>query len=183
MANKGYMIERRISAKDVEALNLTGYAEKDVDGGALVTITDSRTDDTFTIELAEAGVKGEVYMAYNPSVHYIEINGKLVAGGDISIDPRDYTNIKGQPVDIFKLVAGVDRVTLTAGNILSTDLASLAKGDELIPTTGGFFTRTGATVDQVVLEVEKVKTLPFPKAGIGMEHVKAVDCVVKVKTA
>lgn len=181
MANKGYMIERRISAKDVEALNLTGYAEKEVDGGALVTITEANDNDTFKVTLAETGVEGEVYMAYNPSVHYININGKLVAGGDISVDPRDYTNLIGQPIDIFKLVVGVDRVTITAGNVLDGDLATITKGDELIPTTGGVFTKTGATTGQVVLEVEKVKTLPFPKAGIGMEHVKAFDCVVKVK--
>ena len=181
MTNRGYMIERRISAKDVEALNLTGYADKDVDGGALVTIADALDNDTFKVTLAETGVSGEVYMAYNPSVHYIEINGKLVAGGSISVDPRDYTNIKGQPIDIFKLVAGVDRVTIIASNVLEGDVATIAKGDELMPTTDGVFTKTGAIAGNVVLEVEKVKTLPFPKAGIGMEHVKAFDCVVKIK--
>lgn len=179
MANKGFMIERRISAKDVEALNLTAIGTVDIDGGALVTITEANDNDTFKVALAEAGVEGTAYMAYNPSEHFTEIDGEVFAG--LSKDPRKYTNLKGRSLDIFKLVPDVDRVTLTEGNILAGDLASVVKGDELIPTTGGVYTRTGATAGQVVLKVEKVKTLPFPQAKIGMEFAKAFDCVVTIK--
>ncbi len=42
-----------------------------------------------------------LYMMYNPSVHYIEIDGQKYAGGNITKDERVYCNLKDIAADAF----------------------------------------------------------------------------------
>lgn len=53
MAN-GYMIERRISAKDVEAFNRSATSSADIDGGTLVSLG-AYANGVFTATKATSG--------------------------------------------------------------------------------------------------------------------------------
>lgn len=169
---KGYMIEKRISAKDVEALNRSAKSATDIDGGALVSLG-AYADGVFTATKATSG-QG-LYMAYNPSEHFTEVNGKIYAG--LSKDPRDYTNLANRTFDVFKPQVG-DLVGITDGNIKEADISKVQEGKYLEQGADGYEVKTSATASTTSLKVIAIETLPFPQAGIGMEFAKLYVCEV-----
>lgn len=173
MAKYGYMIESRISAKDVEALNRTAQSTTDVDGGTLVSCGEYK-DGVFTVTKSTEG-KG-LWMAYNPSERLTRVGDNVFAG--LTADARDYTNLAKRPMDIFKPQAGVDIVTLTDGNIKEADRANVQVGKFLEQGAEGFEVKEQATADTTSLKVIEVITLEFPQAGIGMEFAKGYVCEV-----
>lgn len=173
MAKKGYIIESKLSAKDVGALKLSAVATTDVDGGTLVSVAGINSDGLYVATKATSGAG--LYMAYNPSEHLTAVDGNFYAG--LSKDPRDYTNIANRPMDLAKLVVG-DRVTLTAGNIKTADVASVAVGKFLEQGSTGYEVKDSATASTTSLEVLAVNEIPFPQKGIGMEFAKGYFCRV-----
>lgn len=175
MAKHGFMIEKRLSAKDVEALNRTAKATVAIDGGTLVKLGDY-ADGVWDASVATEG--NGLYIAYNPSEHFTDVDGKLFAG--LSKDPRDYTNIADRPFDVAKLVVD-DIIGLTDGNIKADDIATVAVGKYLEASTDGLTVKDSATADTTSLHVIGVETLPFPNGGnggVGMEFAKLYICEV-----
>lgn len=170
MAKKGYMIESRMSAKDVEALNRSAVSESDIDGGTLVSLS-TFADGVFTATKATSG-QG-LYIAYNPSEHFTKVDDNIYAG--LSQDPRDYTNLAGRTFDVAKLLVG-DLVTLTAGNIKSGE--TVTKGKFLEQGADGYVVKNSATASTTSLKVIDIVTIPFPQAGIGMEFATGYLCEV-----
>lgn len=125
MARHGFMIEKRISAKDVEALNRSAKSVVDIDGGMLVKLGEY-ADGVWNVTKATEG-EG-LYMAYNPSEHFTDVNGRLFAG--LTKDPRDYTNLTGRTFDIFKLTKG-DIVGITAELIKAADVETVERVSSL----------------------------------------------------
>ena len=176
----GVLIESMIQAKNIDALNRSVTSEVNVAGGGLIALTAPTTqgDDVWTAAAPATGNLGDLWIAYNPEVKYIEVNGKKFAG--LSADARDYTNLAGEVFDAFKpkigdeIVITIDAVDSTGANAVRGDILE-AKADQ---TT---FTRvaaaTGATSGSTAFEVEWVGTIDFPKANIGVEKVKAFKAV------
>ena len=178
MAN-GVIIESRISATDVDALNRFCVSENDVAGGALIALAapTKQGDEVWTATAPVAGTLGGLWIAYNPSEHYTEVNGKMFAG--LSADPRDFVNIKKRTFSAFKPVKG-DQIVITADCI--DDTSEIVTGDFLEAKAGqSTFTRvakvTGATAGSTAFQVEWIGVLPFPKVGIGMEYAPAYKIV------
>lgn len=169
---KGYMIEGRIQAKDVEALNRTAVSANDIDGGTLVALS-TYANGEFTATKSTSG-QG-LWMAYNPSEHFTKVGDKVYAG--LSKDPRDYTNLANRPIDIFKPQVG-DLIALTDGNIKTADIASVEVGKFLEQGANGYEVKASATASTTSLKVLAVEVLPFPQAGIGMEFAKKYLCEV-----
>ena len=179
MAN-GVIVESRIQATNIDALNRTAKAAVDVAGGGLVALTASgaQGNEVWTAAAPTTGKLGDLWIAYNPSEHLTKVGGKFFAG--LSEDPRDYANIAGRPFDCFKPVVGdeiditVDCVDSTASDVVAGDILESKNGQ----TT---FTRvaasTGATSGSTAFKVEYVGTAPFPAGSIGMEQVKMFRCV------
>ncbi len=179
MAN-GVIVESRIQATNIDALNRTAKAAVDVAGGGLVALTASGTqgNEVWTAAAPATGSLGGLWIAYNPSEHLTKVGGKFFAG--LSEDPRDYTNIAGRPFDCFKPAVGdeiditVDCVDSTASSVVAGDILE-SKADQ---TT---FTRkaasAGATSGSTAFKVEYVGTTPFPAGSIGMEQVTMFRCV------
>lgn len=179
MAN-GVIVESRIQATNIDALNRTAKAAVDVAGGGLVALTASgaQGNEVWTAATPATGKLGDLWIAYNPSEHLTKVGGKFFAG--LSADPRDYANIAGRPFDCFKPVVGdeiditVDCVDNTASDVVAGDILESKNGQ----TT---FTRvassTGATSGSTAFKVEYVGTAPFPAGSIGMEQVKMFRCV------
>lgn len=169
MAN-GYIVEARISAKDVEALNRTATCTEDVAGGTLVALSTLK-DGVFTATKATSG-QG-LWMAYNPTEHLTVVGDKVFAG--LSKDPRDYVNVKNRPFDVFKPQVG-DIVTLTVGNIKPSETVQV--GSYLEQGADGFEVKESATASTTSLLVKEVGVMQFPQAGIGMENATTYVCEV-----
>lgn len=179
MAN-GVIVESRIQATNIDALNRTAKAAVDVAGGGLVALTASgaQGNEVWTAAAPASGTLGGLWIAYNPAEHLTKVGGKFFAG--LSEDPRDYVNIAGRPFDCFKPVVGdeiditVDCVDSTASSVVAGDILE-SKADQ---TT---FTRkaasAGATAGSTAFKVEYVGKAPFPAGSIGMEQVTMFRCV------
>jgi len=177
----GVLIESEIRATDNIALNKFAVSSTtNVAGGGLVVLTPPtlQGEDRFTATVPATGALTGLAIAYNPSEHLTNVNGKLFAG--LSADPRDYTNLQGRTFTTFypqvgdEIVVSIDTVDNTGANVVAGDFLE-AKANQ---TT---FTRataaTGATANTTAFKVEWVGVLPFPQAGIGFAQVKAFKCI------
>ena len=175
----GVLIESMIQAKNIDALNRSVKAEIDVDGGNLIALTapTEQGNDVWTASAPITGKLGNLWIAYNPCVKYTVVNGKKFAG--LSADNRDYTNIKGEVFDAFKPVVG-DEIIVTIDDVDATGASAVA-GDILESKNGQTkFTRVAggtATSGSTAFQIEWVGTVDFPKAGIGIDKVKAFKAV------
>ena len=175
----GVLIESMIQAKNIDALNRSVKAQIDVAGGGLLALTAPTTqgDDVWTAA-APSSELGGLWMAYNPEVKYIEVNGKKFAG--LSADARDYTNIAGEVFDAFKpkvgdeIIVTIDAVDATGADAVAGDiLESKASQTKLTRVAAA----TGATEGSTAFEIEWKGTIDFPKANIGIEKVVAFKAV------
>ena len=175
----GVLIESMIQAKNIDALNRSVKAEIDVDGGNLIALTapTEQGNDVWTASAPITGKLGNLWIAYNPCVKYTVVNGKKFAG--LSADNRDDTNIKGEVFDAFKPVVG-DEIIVTIDDVDATGASAVA-GDILESKNGQTkFTRVAggtATSGSTAFQIEWVGTVDFPKAGIGIDKVKAFKAV------
>lgn len=175
----GVLIESMIQAKNIDALNRSVKANIDVDGGNLIALTapTEQGNDVWTASAPTTGKLGNLWIAYNPCVKYTVVNGKKFAG--LSADNRDYTNIKGEVFDAFKPVVG-DEIIVTIDDVDDTGASAVA-GDILESKNGQTkFTRVAggtATTGSTAFQIEWVGTVDFPKAGIGIDKVKAFKAV------
>lgn len=173
----GILIEKSIMARNVDSLNRSAITtDFDVDGGGLVVLgdIDEKEKDVFKATKPTAETD-DVWIAYNPSEHLTNVNGKMFAG--LSKDPRDYTNLQKRVFDVFKPQAG-DIIGILEANVVG-DTAT--KGQFLEPTASDTkFTAKGSQTAKVKtsFKVIDVTTLQFPKAkeGIGMDFVKLYIC-------
>lgn len=179
MAN-GVIVESRIQATNIDALNRTAKATVDVAGGGLVALTASgaQGNEVWTAAAPASGSLGGLWIAYNPSEHLTKVGGKFFAG--LSEDPRDYVNIAGRPFDCFKPAVG-DEIDITI-DCVDASGSSVVAGDILESKANQTtFTRvassTGATAGSTAFKVEYVGTTPFPAGSIGMEQVTMFRCV------
>ena len=179
MAN-GVIVESRIQATNIDALNRTAKAAVDVAGGGLVALTASGTqgNEVWTAAAPATGSLGGLWIAYNPSEHLTKVGGKFFAG--LSEDPRDYVNIAGRPFDCFKPAVG-DEIDITI-DCVDASGSSVVAGDILESKANQTtFTRvassTGATAGSTAFKVEYVGKAPFPAGSIGMEQVTMFRCV------
>lgn len=179
MAN-GVIVESRIQATNIDALNRTAKAAVDVAGGGLVALTASgaQGNEVWTAAAPASGSLGGLWIAYNPSEHLTKVGGKFFAG--LSEDPRDYVNIAGRPFDCFKPAVG-DEIDITI-DCVDASGSSVVAGDILESKANQTtFTRvassTGATAGSTAFKVEYVGKAPFPAGSIGMEQVTMFRCV------
>ena len=113
MAN--VLVQTHVMAMDVDALNRVGvYNDADVDNGTAlvcgVQSEDAKQKHVFTVTPASEVAK-DLWLAYSPEV-VSTADGSLEFRG-LDVDPRDFTNVKGRPFDMFKPVAGVDLIQVT----------------------------------------------------------------------
>ena len=113
MAN--VLVQTHVMAMDVDALNRVGvYNDADVDNGTAlvcgVQSSDVKQKHVFAVEPASSVAK-DLWLSYSPEV-VSTMDGTLEFRG-LDVDPRDFTNAKGKPFDMFKPVAGVDLIQVT----------------------------------------------------------------------
>lgn len=201
MANKSFIQEVSIQAKDIDSLNrrvMSKYIDSaviksdDIDGGFVFNLSKVKLSDVGTVASSTA-IKGNgnseiwqvvkpatgsltgLWMAYNPEVKLVEVNGKEYAG--LSEDVRDYTNIGGKPFDAFKLCVG-DIIAIPKYALENYTTGTSTK----LVAVNGSYKLNGSTsaTSQASLKVIEERDVIFPKAGVGNEYVTMVYAQVEV---
>lgn len=177
-----FIIESAIEAQNIDKLNRSVKCADDVAGGSLLYLTPSgvQGDEVWTATKPSGTNLKDLWMAYNPEVKYLKVNGKKISGLGISKDIRDYTNIAGEVFDAFKLKLG-DEIEISADGVDTPD--DVVAGDFLESETGEYGLHrvakaSGATANHTALQVEWVGKVTFPQAGFGTEKVKVFRAVV-----
>lgn len=177
----GFIIESAIEAQNIDKLNRSVKSEDDVQGGALIALTPSgkQGDEVWTATKPATGALKDLWMAYNPEVKYLKVNGKKISGFGISKDIRDYTNIAGETFDAFKPRLG-DEIEFSYDCVDTPD--DVVAGDFLESKAGQYTlhrvaSATGATANHTAFKVEWVGKAIFPQAGFGTEKVKVFRAV------
>lgn len=179
----GFIITKAIAAKDVDSYNRSAVATVDVQAGTPVVLAPGeKAEDPFVATLPVDGSLSGLYMAYNPAEVLTVVNEKEFAG--LSNDPRDYTNIKERPFDVFKIKVG-DIIGMTKDCFDATLTEAVDNTSFFEPKAGqATWTITAtATVGSTAFKVITNGTLPFPatKDTIGMSNYSFVvgECVAE----
>ena len=157
-------------------MNRAGVADFDIDGGSPVVegAVDSKNKELYALAKPTA-TSARVAVAYNPSVKYDVINGKVFPAH--STDDRDYTNPAGKAVDYFFPEVGVEFGVLAAGVDGST---APVVGDFLEPTTTAKFAIKKTQTDAVAsFKVVDIKDAKYPTGDFSDD----IEKVYIVKTA
>lgn len=182
MANHGLIIESKIAAKDIDALNRSVVcASADVDGGSLLALTapSVKGEDRWTVAQPSANALTGLWVAYNPTNRLIEVEGREFAG--LSVDDRLYTNLKGKTFDAFKPKVG-DEIEFSEDCIDPEALEDLESGDFLESVAGSFklarqTAAQGATAGHTAFLVEFATEHPLGAKGIGDASFKTFRAV------
>lgn len=177
----GFIIESAIEAQNIDKLNRSVKCADDVHGGALLALAPSgvKGDEAWTATQPDDDAVTGLWIAYNPEVKYLKINGKKISGWGISEDIRDYTNIAGEVFDAFKPRIG-DEIEFSADCV---DTPNAVVKNDILESKADQYTlhrvagATGATSGHTAFEVEWVGTVDFPQAGFGVEKVKVFRAV------
>ena len=109
MANT-VLVLSRIAADNVDAYNRSAICDTDVMNGTVVTLETGFSETAgkefvwTATPLGDAGKHAQYWMACAPEVNVLA-DGTLLYKG-ISVDPRNYTNVKNVEFDVFSLQIG-----------------------------------------------------------------------------
>lgn len=109
MANT-VLVLSRIAADNVDAYNRSAICDTDVMNGTVVTLENGFSETAgkgfvwTATPLGDEGKHAQYWMACAPEVNVLA-DGTLLYKG-ISVDPRNYTNVKNVEFDVFSLQIG-----------------------------------------------------------------------------
>lgn len=141
-------------------INRGGVASFDIAGGSPIVEGGVNSTDKELYNLSKYSTGGKkVAIAYNPSVKYDVIGGKLFPAQ--SLDDRDYTNPAGKVVDYFTPLVDVE-FGVTIDNIDGTTAPTV--GQFLEPKDGDtvFEIQSTQTANVPSFEVVDIKTVKYP---------------------
>lgn len=178
MANTkhGVLCERDNFIKN--CINRAGIFTEDLDGGAFCVLDEVDPKDREVYKVKKwTKEKDGLYIVYNPSVKYDEINGKLFPAS--SLDDRDYTNVANKVFDMFRIdmdiVIGINKYNLDA----ELQEGGLVKGDYVKPKTNDkVYVKTSASGGKAVdpdvpcFLVEDVWEVSYPTGDFSEDKEK-----------
>lgn len=155
-------------------INRAGIAEFDIDGGApIVAGARVSTDKELQVLGKATANTTSVAIAYNPSVKYDVINGKVFPAK--SADDRDYYNVAGKVVDFFIPEKNVE-FGVTMDNIKGSVEPTVGKFLEPDVSEGGDSTlyaiKNSQTANVPSFEVVDIKKVKYPTFDFTEEEVK-----------
>lgn len=160
MANYGYVNTMRCMGMDVDALLATGIASADVENGSFVTLGDYQNNSgvidefVYSVTPAAASTLGN-YLVRTPEVG-TGIMEQMMA------DPRLFVNKAGQPMQLVRMMPGVDIIEVT---VEALDQAA-AKGDYYTLVAGKLTKAQAVTAEATCFECLGTHSIEF-----GMENV------------
>jgi len=181
---KGFIIESRIAATNVDAYNRDCVCvDTDFDGGNLISLAHptAQGSDVWTADTPATGSLGGLWIAYNPALHINKIGNNEFAG--LTKDVREFTNVQGRVFSAFKPQVG-DVFILSKECVASADAASVVADDYLEAKNGQstWGRKTSSpTSGSTAVKVMKKIVIPFPAqkghVGISKQDAFEVECV------
>lgn len=151
-------------------INRAGIAEFDIDGGApIVAGARVATDKELQVLGKATADTTSVAIAYNPSVKYDVINGKVFPAK--SADDRDYYNVAGKVVDFFIPEKNVE-FGVTMDNIDGNTEPTVGKFLEPKANSTVFAIKSTQTAGAPSFEVVDIKKVKYPTFDFTEEEVK-----------
>lgn len=125
MANKTVLVQTQVQAMNIDALNRSAvYADAEIENGMVFQLATQSTADGYSevwnVTAPATGSLTGLWMAYEPEVTIISVNGKEYKG--LTPDPRDFAVPAGKVFSAFKPVVG-DIILVTAGGALDAPVA------------------------------------------------------------
>ena len=154
MANT-VLVLSRVAADNVDAYNRSAMCDTDVMNGTVVTLETGFSEVAgkgfvwTATPLGDAGKHTQYWMACTPEVNVLA-DGSLLYKG-ISVDPRNYTNVKNTEFDVFSVQIG-DCVQI------STPFFANAQDPATIGATAKFVEYTAGTGWKSVTEATSAYT-------------------------
>lgn len=172
----GVLIQNRVQASDIDALNRSAVCASAVDNGNIVILTGKSTtaDEsemwTAVVPTTSAGLTG-VWMAASPEV-VVTVSGSQQFKG-IDPDVRNFTNLATKPFSVFKPKVG-DIITLTADNFSGAKGGSDTHANAT-NSTGGLVLVWGTSQTASVFSVKLLATtyISIADGSIGTQRVTA----------
>lgn len=164
--NHGFVNTTHCTCWNVDAYKRVGIAQSDIDNGVFVTIGAIAADSNeniegyqFAVTPATAASTG-VWLVRTPEV------GTTLEMAMLS-DPRHFYNVKGRPMSLCYLVAGVDCIEVDANCFadaedlptLTNPIVPLTTGGKLgtptnsAPSTGAYLTYLGTKTTEIGAEL------------------------------
>lgn len=173
---KTVLIQTQVAAMNIDSLNSDAInTSTDLDNGAVVArgalSTTAGQSELFTVA-ANTGTLTDLWMVYSPEVVIFKSGNRAYKG--LSADPRDFTNVAGLPLNIFKPVKG-DLITVTDDEFVG-GIASLTVGQHANATSGSLKLTANSTAGDG-LSFKVLSTTEY--ISIGNERVTAalLECV------
>lgn len=152
-----YLVKNRYAAENIDSFNRTAVCTEDVPNGAVFALKEYSEDaDSKMVWKAEKVVANAktMWMASSPEVvETVLPDGTVLKGIDNNV--RDFVNIKGHPIDVFKLTEGdiltivpdEKNTTMATAKWLIPDATSFNLKEEKTtePTSGMYLRALGAT--------------------------------------
>lgn len=138
------LVKNRYAALNVDSFNRVAVCTEDVPNGSVFALKeyseDADSNMVWKAEKVAANAKS-MWMASSPEVVITILpDGSELRGVDNNI--RDFVNVKGHPIDVFKLVEG-DILTIAPDEKNTT----MATAKYLIPEAGKFALKAEATTE------------------------------------
>ena len=180
MATKTVLVQNMVQAMNIDALNRSAvYADAEIENGMVFrldtqSVVENEGEVWVVTKPATSALAG-VWMAYEPEIVIISVNGKQYKG--IDPDPRDFAVPAGMVFSAFKPVAG-DIVLMTAGGAI----AAPGAGDKFAEAANASFALDwAATQTTSVASFRLVATsyVSIADGSIGLQRVEAykLECV------
>ncbi len=176
MAKKGVFFERDNLAGH-QLITRSGVGTVDIDGGALVVVgdVDTANKELYEVTLATATSDADIAIARNPVERLVDQNGTYFIGE--SADDRNYTNIKGRPLNF--IIPKVNYVFgIQQANITGTTEPTVGKFLEP-DASGKYQIKATQTADTPCFVVEDIIEQEYPTGNYndGIEKVYIIRCV------
>lgn len=181
MAKKNVLVQSQVQAMNIDALNRSAIATRsEVENGMVFQLKGQSTvdgqDEVWEVTApAELETLKGLWMAYEPEVTIITVNGKEYKG--LTPDPRDFAVPAGKVFSAFKPVVG-DIILLSLGETVDQYTA----GDLFLnaaDATMGLVWGQAQTADALSFKLLEVSYISIADGSIGAQRVPSykLECV------
>lgn len=169
----GVIVKNSVQAMSVDSLNRAAVAAADLDNGSVVILSGKTgaagENEVWTAAQPVTGTLSNLWMVASPEMP-ITVSGTKKYRG-LSPDPRDFVNLTGQYLDVFKPQLG-DIVTLT-----DDALGGIKGANTFVVATNATYKLNWAAAAVAGLSLKLLRTtyISIPDGSIGTQRVVAYE--------
>ena len=170
-----------VAAHNVDAQNITFVSSDNIENGSVFTMgtrVSGNKDEFNAVKPATANLAKQFYMAASP----VRIITTLADGSqfvDLTMNPKAFINVAGQPIDGVALNRG-DRIRISADGLGGTYVGSGSVTTHVVATNDAYkLTWATAAISGLSLKHVGTSYISVADSAIGTQRVTAYDFVVE----